>query len=154
MASTLVLEGTFMWVVYWFKSSALTTGPYYSDMCFFFMFWPCCSTACLSIAKSFIVFTFTAMQRMVWFSCWQRTFGHVLVLCTSGTSWSQEWLSCLTTTQMSPRNVATGMMLRSRGSGRRAPSERSMLRLSLGKAIVAYKLELLCFVASVTTCHI
>lgn len=153
MASTLVLEGTFMWVVYWFKPAALTTGPYYSDMCFL-CFGHAATLLVFELQKSFIVFTFTAMQRMVWFSCLQRTFGHVLVLCTSGTSWSQEWLSCLTTTQMSPRNVATGMMLRSRGSGRRARSERSMLRLSLGKAIVAYKLELLCFVASVTTCHI
>lgn len=62
-------------------------------------------------------------------------------LCTSGTSWSLVWSSWSTTTQMTPRSVVTGTMLRSRGKKKDAPCERFMPRLSLGKAIVACKVD-------------
>lgn len=85
---------------------------------------------------------------MGWFSCWPRMFVRGPVQCTSGTSWSQEWSLWSTTTQTTPRNVATGTMLRSRGRGRHAPCERSTARLSLGKGFVACYSLLVAFCGS------
>lgn len=71
------------------------------------------------------------------FSCWSRMFVQEPVLCTSGTSWSLVWSSWSTTTQMTPRSVAIGTTLKSKGKERVARSVRFTPRLSLGKATVA-----------------
>lgn len=100
--------------------------------------WWC--VACVWTANWYgIAFTITATQRTEWFSYWPRMFVRGPALCTSGTSWSQEWSLWSTTTQTTARSVGTGTTLRSRRRGRRAHCEKSTPRLSLGKGIVACK---------------
>lgn len=58
---------------------------------------------------------------------------HVPAPSTSGTNWRRAWWSWWTTTLMSLKSVATGMMPRFRGRGRHAPSERFLAKYCLGK---------------------